>query len=132
MRRLIPLVALLAATACTVDATNCAPTAMHAKDADKVNLDAPLGSAVVTAILSAEGEPLSGFDVDFSILDDDRTVHRGTATTGENGTANLDLKRTNTDVLIALARADSFRASFAGDAKYCRSSDDAAFHTVRR
>ena len=132
MRRLIPLAALLATTACSVDAPDCAPTAMHAKDADKVDLGAPLGSAVVTAILSADGEPLGGFDVSFSILDDDKTVHRALATTNEHGSASVDLKRTSTDVLIALARADAFRASFSGDGTYCRSSDDAAFHTIRR
>lgn len=132
MRRLaIPAAVLpLASLACYYD-SDCTPTRVVAQRADKVNLGAATRSAVITATLTANGAPLSGRELTFDVLDDGSTVYDDEARTGGGGSASVDLKRADPAVLLAVVRADEFRASFAGDATYCSSSDDAPFHAVR-
>lgn len=126
-----PLLALAALPACTYDATACQPTRTTANAATKVDLTAPLSSATISAKLTAGERALDGMRLTFEVMDDGGTVYEAAATTGGDGVAKVDLKRADPEALVALARADRFRATFAGDSEYCRSSDDAAFGTVR-
>ena len=123
------LVALAALPGCTVQ-SECTPTRTTARPADKVDVRSPTGSAVVQALLTSDGQPLDAKRLTFEILDDGSTVYETSASTGSAGTARADLKRLDPSAVVALARADSFRASFAGDATYCSSGDDAQFRTV--
>jgi len=118
---------LLALPACYVD-SDCVRTTTSAREASKVRLAG--GSAVVTATLRANGDGLDGKELTFEILDDGASVYTAEARTGSDGTARYDLKRASADALLAIARADAFRASFDGDETYCSSSDQAGFHTV--
>ena len=124
------LLVLAAATACT-EPTDCTPTRVVAEDATKVDLRAVTRSATIEARLTAANEPLAGRRLSFEVLDDGASIHEANAATGADGTARVDLKRADPATLVALARADEFRASFAGDARYCSASDDGAFGTVR-
>jgi len=133
MRRLaIPTAAVAAVSlaGCYVDG-DCTPTRVAAERADKVNVGAATRSAVVEAVLTAEGKPLSGRRLMFEILDDDASVYDDEASTGGDGMARIDLKRADPAALLAVVRADEYRASFAGDATYCSSSDDAPFKAIR-
>ena len=132
MNPYLPVLVVLAAltvTACEPQ-TDCTPTRTHADNATKVNLGAVSRSATVTATLVG-GEPLAGRTLTFEILDDSASVYTVDATTGTDGVATADLKRADADALLAIVRADAFRATFDGDATYCRSSDRAAFHATR-
>lgn len=124
------LLALAALPGCYATPASCTPTTMAAKPADKVNLRAAGSSAVVEARLTADGAGLDAERISFEVLDDGASVHETSATTGANGTARTDLKRADPQALVALARADEFRASFAGDGTYCASSDEAPFRVV--
>lgn len=126
----VALLALAALPACTVDSTGCTPTTTTARPADKVNVRAAGSSAVVEARLTADTAGLSGKRLTFEILDDGATVYETSATTGSTGTARADLKRADAEALVALARADEFRASFAGDSTYCSSDDSARVRIV--
>ena len=130
VRLLAPLLALVALPACYTDGS-CVPTRTTANAATKVDLTAPLKSATISARLTAEDEPLDGLRLAFEVMDDGGSVYEAAATTGADGVARVDLKRADPEALVALARADRFRATFVGDGEYCRSSDDAAFGTVR-
>ena len=123
------LVALAALPGCYADG-HCLPTEITSSPANKVDVRAPTGSAVVQARLTADGEPLGAKRLSFEILDDGSTVYETSATTGSTGTARADLKRADPGAVVALARADAFRASFAGDDTYCSSFDNAPFRTV--
>lgn len=131
LRLLAPLLALAGLTACTYEAGTCTPTRTAANAATKVDLTSPLKSATISAKLTAGDEALDGVRLTFEVMDDGGTVYEAAATTGADGVAKVDLKRADPEALVALARADRFRATFAGDSEYCRSSDDAAFGTVR-
>lgn len=129
-RHLIPaMLALAALPGCYVDG-DCTPTNTAARPADKVNVRAAGSSAVVEARLTADGAALDAQRISFEILDDGSTVYETTATTGANGTARADLKRADPQAVVAFARADSFRASFAGDGTYCASTDVAQFRVL--
>ena len=130
LRLSAPLLAVAVLPGCYVESADCTPSTTTAKPADKVDVRAATSSAVVEARLTADGAPLSGRRLTFEILDDGATVYETTATTGSTGTARADLKRADAQALVALARADQFRASFGGDGTYCSSSDEAQFRTV--
>ena len=129
----IPVIVLtaLALPGCYVQSADCTPTRTAARPADKVDVRVATRSGTVEARLTAGGEALPGRELRFEILDDGAVVHDDSASTGSTGVARLDLKRVDPGSLVALARADRFRVTFAGDSEHCRSSDEAAFRTVR-
>jgi L-ascorbate metabolism protein UlaG (beta-lactamase superfamily) len=111
--------------------TTCIPTATDAHDATRLDLVAPAGSAVLRGSLAADGTELPGRQLVFDVLATGGTVHSGTASTGADGTASLDLKRVDAGAVGALVRGDQLRVTFGGDGTYCASADDAAFDVVR-
>ncbi len=115
---------------CEID-TNCTRTTTSARRADKVNVAAVSSSSVVEATLRTASGPLDGRTLTFEVLDDDAAVYTAEGTTGSNGTARVDLKRADAGALLAIVRADAFRASFGGDGTYCASSGRTGFHAVR-
>jgi hypothetical protein len=123
--------ALVSLSACTYD-TNCTPTTTTARRADKVNVGVLSRSAVVEARLTTRtGKPLDDRDLSFEVLDDGASVYTAEGSTDGTGTARVDLKRADPNAVLAIVRADAFRASFAGDGTYCGSSGRAGFHAVR-
>lgn len=132
MRLPVLLLALAAAalvTGCS-ETGGCIPTRTAAADGQKVDLGTPDDSGVLLATLTAEGMPVPDRTLRFDVLAGGDTVHDEDSSTGDNGVASLDLKRLDPAALAALARADGFRASFAGDDTYCASSDVAEIEVV--
>ena len=115
---------------CVTDTSGCLPTQTSADEARKVDLRGPADSATLVATLTAEGMPVPGRVLRFDVLADGSAVHDDDASTGDNGVASLDLKQVDAGALTGLARAEEFRASFAGDDTYCASSDTAPVEVV--
>jgi hypothetical protein len=123
--------ALTSVTGCVYTDGDCTPTTTDARPASKVNVSVTSRSAVITATLKSADGALASRTLTFDVLDDDAGVYTADASTGSDGTARVDLKRADPDALLAIARADKFRASFTGDGTYCASADEVAFSAVR-
>ncbi|HVE94142.1 MAG TPA: hypothetical protein VNB24_04415 [Acidimicrobiales bacterium] len=130
----IALVGVLVAGALTACAeTDCTPTRSTATEAAKVDLTAASNSSVIESHLTVResNEPIPGRVLRFAVSSDGSELYDTTASTGDDGFARVDLKRVDKDALVAVARGDTFSASFAGDSTYCASSDTAEFRVVK-
>lgn len=109
---------------------DCRPTKTAASDAALVDAGDVGSSAVLEARLTSRGEPVSGRTMEFHLR---RQVggmeYAGSAETGADGVARLDLKEDLVE-LADDAAADSFRALFQGDGRYCASRGEADFDLV--
>lgn len=111
------------------EAPRCRPTDMDASDATVVDAGAVTSSSVLEARLTARGKGLAGKSVLFHVRVDGRFRFVGSADTGSDGTARVDLKEDALELTDAAA-ADSYRAVFDGDGKFCSSRDEADLDLV--
>lgn len=105
----------------------CRETEMDARDAALVHTGDVPSSGVLEARLTARGAAVRDRTVLFHVRTKSGGSHfAGSAETDGSGVARVDLKG---DVLELAdsATADSFRAVFHGDARYCSSRDEADF-----
>lgn len=132
----LPTAAIAAATLTACDTTYyveppCVPTRLTARDARKISVREARKSAVVVARLSRGRQGVPGKEVTFTLLNDDgSTLASRSGVTGTDGRASVDFKSLDPRVIVAVVRADDFRASFAGDEDFCGSAGDAAFRTL--
>lgn len=121
----------------------CTPTRLDARDAAKVDLGSVVDSSVLTATLTSarDGAPVAGRPVSFNLrrvplavdspFGGEPAVFSGTASTGANGVAKLDLKSVpGVGVVLGLVLSDRWDAQFSRDASHCGSQADAAFDLV--
>ena len=108
---------------------NCRDTEMQARDAALVDAGDATSSAVLEARLTADGRPVEVRTVVFHVRLDGGDEFAGYADTNTDGVARLDLKEDLAE-LAQDATAESYRAAFHGDGKYCSSRDEANFDLV--
>lgn len=110
---------------------DCRPTKTDASDAALVDAGDVPNSAVLEARLTTGGKALPGktllFDIERRVGPDEFV---GSAETGSDGVARIDLKEDLVDFADETV-ADSFRAVFDGDNRYCGSRDEAEIEIVR-
>jgi hypothetical protein len=103
---------------------DCRATEMNTHDAAVVDSGEVTSSAVLEARLTAGGKAVVGRTVAFHVRSDDGGMEfAGYADTSSDGIARLDLKEDPAE-LAGGANADSYRAAFDGDARYCSSRDE--------
>ncbi len=107
----------------------CRDTEMDARDAALADAGDPTSSALLEARLTADGRPVGGRTVVFHVRTDGGMEYAGSTATDSDGVARLDLKEDLVE-LVQDATADSFRAAFHGDRRYCSSRDSADLDLV--
>lgn len=107
----------------------CRETEMDARDAALVDAGDASSSAVLEARLTSGDRAVRGRTVVFYVVDGNRRELAGSSVTGDDGTARLDLKDRPLE-LAGNATAESFRAVFDGDGRYCSSRDAAELDLV--
>ena len=127
---LLALVVMALGMSGDCESVDCERTTTEAETANKVDLTVGRSSTLAATLRAGDGTGLSGKPLRFAVLDDGAEVYHAEGSTGSDGVARVDLKRVDVGALQGLARADEFRASFAGDTTYCSSSDDADFRVV--
>ena len=109
---------------------DCRPTRTDALDAAIVDAGDVGSSGVLEARLTSRGKPLAGKTMLFHLR---RRVggmeFAGSVETGSDGIARIDLKDDLVDFADDAA-AESFRAVFDGDGRYCSSRDEAELDLV--
>ena len=106
---------------------SCEETTTDAVPAEKLSVRA----AVLEAELTSGDAKVLGVPIRFEVLDDGKVVYTDEATTQLSGRARIDLKtRLDAQALVALVRADAWRATFPGNSTYCSSADDAPFRLI--
>ena len=121
----------VAASLPACEMSDCIPTKTDASDAALVDAGDVANSAVLEARLTTGGKALPGktllFDLERRVGPDEFV---GSAETGSDGVARVDLKEDLVDFADETV-AESYRAAFDGDAKYCGSRDKAEVEVVR-
>jgi hypothetical protein len=108
----------------------CRETVTDADDAAVVDISDVGSSGILQARLTAKDKPLADRGIDFRVrLRTGRYRFVGEASTDANGLARLDLKQSPLDLAEGVL-GDSYRATFAGDGRYCSSRDDADLATA--
>lgn len=111
--------------------SDCVPTKTDASDAALVDAGDVANSAVLEARLTTDGKALPGKTMLFHVerrVGPDEFV--GSVETGPDGIARVDLKEDLVDFADETV-AESFRAVFDGDGKYCGSRDEAEVEVAR-
>lgn len=126
----------LAAVACAslllpaCEMRDCVPTKTDARDAAIVDAGDVPSSGVLEARLTSRGKPLAGKTILFHLR---RRVggmeFAGSVETGSDGVARVDLKEDLVDFADD-AVAESYKAQFDGDSRYCSSRDEANLDLV--
>ncbi|HEX2057956.1 MAG TPA: hypothetical protein VHI71_06265 [Actinomycetota bacterium] len=108
---------------------DCRETEMDARDAAVVDAGEVTSSGVLEARLVSDGKPVTGRTVLFHVRVDGRLRFAGSAETGSDGVARVDLKDDPVE-LPSRATADSYRSMFHGDERFCSSRDEADLDLV--
>jgi hypothetical protein len=132
MRRTVAAGSLAAAVVLFLPSCDagCKETVTDADDAAVVDISDVGSSGILQARLTAKDKPVADRGVDFRVrLRTGRYRFVGEASTDANGLARFDLKQSPPDLAEGVL-GDSYRATFAGDGRYCSSRDDADLATA--
>lgn len=112
------------------EGVDCRETETDAHDAALADTGDAGSSAVLEARLTSGSRPVAGRSVEFYVRDGNEPLEfAGSAVTDSDGFARLDLKEDPVE-LAQDAAADSFRAAFHGDARFCSSRGEAPIDLV--